>query len=104
MEYKWVGNHPQDLADGRWLAPGDTTELSDEDLSDPHNDALLKLGALIPTGEDSVPDATEPAMELAGEHGVPLTAITGTGSGGRIIKEDIERYLADESAKQQEGR
>ena len=30
MNYKWVGVHPQDLANGRMLAPGETAELSED--------------------------------------------------------------------------
>lgn len=51
LEYKWVGTHPQDLADGRMLAPGETVVLSEEDVRDPHNESLLADGALIPTDE-----------------------------------------------------
>jgi len=47
MEYKWVGNHPQDLASGRVLAPGETCELSPAEAEDPHNAALIDSGALI---------------------------------------------------------
>lgn len=47
MEYKWVGDHPQDLASGLVLAPGETVELSDDDVHDPHNDGLIQNGGLI---------------------------------------------------------
>lgn len=53
LEYKWVGNHPQDLADGRMLAPGDTVKLSEEDVRLPHNESILADGLLIPTDEKS---------------------------------------------------
>lgn len=50
MEYKLVGStHPEDLADGRVIGVGETVELSDEDLSDPHNQRLLEEGLLIST-------------------------------------------------------
>lgn len=45
--YKLVLTHPQDLASGRVLAPGETAELSASDERDPHNAALIEDGALI---------------------------------------------------------
>lgn len=47
MEYKWVGNHPQDLASGRVLAPGEKCELTPKEQEDPHNAALIESGGLI---------------------------------------------------------
>ena len=44
---------------------------------------------------DSAP-ATSPAVrKLMLEHGLDAADITGTGKNGRIIKEDVEKYLAD---------
>lgn len=50
-EHKLVGNHPEDLADGRVLGPGEVAELSKEDLKDPHNQRLIEEELLIPTEE-----------------------------------------------------
>lgn len=38
-------------------------------------------------------DATDSARALAEERGIDLAAIQGTGSGGRIIKRDVEAAL-----------
>jgi hypothetical protein len=51
LEYRFVGNHAQDLADGRMLAPGESVVLSEEDVRDPHNEALLADEVLIPVDE-----------------------------------------------------
>lgn len=53
MEYKWVGNHPQDLASGQELAPGETAELSDDDVRNPHNESLITDGNLIPLDKEA---------------------------------------------------
>lgn len=53
MQYKYVGTHPQDLADGRMLAPGELADLDDEALQDPHNAALVEEGKLIEADEKS---------------------------------------------------
>ncbi len=42
--------------------------------------------------------ATPAARKLAREHGVDLRRLTGTGPGGRITAEDVERYLAERAA------
>jgi len=47
MEYKWVGDHPQDLASGLVLAPGETATLSKEDVEDYFNASLISDGGLI---------------------------------------------------------
>lgn len=96
MEYKWVGNHPQDLASGLVLAPGETAELSDDDVRDAHNDALIKDGNLIPVGEGSnaaAPNATDDAIELAAAHELSLADVPGTGAAGRITKRDVEQHI-----------
>lgn len=48
MEYKLVGlNHPQDLANGRMLAPGEVVKLSAVEEKEPHNAALIEEGILV---------------------------------------------------------
>jgi pyruvate dehydrogenase E2 component (dihydrolipoamide acetyltransferase) len=42
--------------------------------------------------------ASPVARRLAQEHGVDLAAVSGTGPEGRIVKEDIEHYLAQRAA------
>lgn len=47
--FRWVGSsHPQSLASGRMLAPGETVELSAEEARDPQNAVLIEEGGLIP--------------------------------------------------------
>jgi pyruvate/2-oxoglutarate dehydrogenase complex dihydrolipoamide acyltransferase (E2) component len=41
-------------------------------------------------------NATEGALELAASYGVDLSAVVGTGSGGRITKADVEAYIEDD--------
>jgi pyruvate/2-oxoglutarate dehydrogenase complex dihydrolipoamide acyltransferase (E2) component len=93
MEYKNVGNHAYDLASGLVLAPGESSELSDDAVKDPHNVSLIDDGVLIPTGERAGVNATDDAIELASKEGVDLSLISGSGASGRITKRDIEREL-----------
>lgn len=103
MEYKWVGLHPQDLASGRMLAPGERVKLTDEEATDPHNAALIEDGTLLSVEEVEHPEATDSAVELAEANELNLAEVTGTGHDGRITKEDVERHLA-ETSDQEEGR
>lgn len=40
---------PQDLADGRFVAPGDKTDLTVKEQKQPHNRRLIDEGALVPS-------------------------------------------------------
>lgn len=44
---------------------------------------------------DNKPNATEGAVKLAAEKGVDLNLVWGTGTDGRITKNDVESYLHD---------
>ena len=41
-------------------------------------------------------DATDGAAALADEHGIDLSKVEGTGSGGRITKDDVQAYIDKE--------
>lgn len=62
-KYRFVGNHADQLADGRPVAPGEFVNLSDEEMEDPHNAMLATDGHLIGTGSKS----TETVEELQEE-------------------------------------
>lgn len=46
--------------------------------------------------------ASPVARRFAQEQGVPLTDVQGTGPGGRITKEDVERFLTEAAGRQRE--
>lgn len=50
-EYKWVGTHVQDLADGRMLAVGDVVELTGDEVRE--NQVLIDDGGLISVTESA---------------------------------------------------
>jgi hypothetical protein len=58
-EYKHVGNHAEDLADGRMLAPGETVKLNDKQLAEPHNQRLITEGILLDLGPKREKGGTE---------------------------------------------
>jgi 2-oxoglutarate dehydrogenase E2 component (dihydrolipoamide succinyltransferase) len=45
------------------------------------------------------PHASPVARRLAEEHGVDLVKVEGTGTGGRVTREDVERHLAPAAAE-----
>ena len=48
--------------------------------------------------DDDAPDATDSAVELAREHDIDLSTVTGTGASGRITKKDVQSAV-DASAE-----
>jgi len=55
--------HTIDLADGRTAGPGDVVSLSDEDLKDPHNKALVDEGHLLKAEETKDTKSTSKKTE-----------------------------------------
>lgn len=79
-----------------WCEPGQTIEVA----AGPYADSLIADGFVEPVAEPepeplTIIDATDAARALAGEHGLDLATVQGTGSGGRITKGDVEKALAD---------
>lgn len=66
-EFKFVGSHPEDLADGRVVAAGDIVDL---DPNHPHNMRLVDEGLLLPTGDDDGVLRGEALQDRAAELGV----------------------------------
>ncbi|GAK12822.1 LOW QUALITY PROTEIN: dihydrolipoamide acyltransferase component of branched-chain alpha-keto acid dehydrogenase complex [Geomicrobium sp. JCM 19039] len=52
------------------------------------------------TGDSSMKTRYSPAvLALAGEHGIDLQQLTGTGRGGRITRKDVEAYVAGSATR-----
>lgn len=58
---------PQDLADGKVLAPGDGVELSDDQLNEPHNARLVEEGVLAAPEERTKEDLRARLDELGAD-------------------------------------
>ena len=70
-------------------------------------ESTLAIGAtppvetVAPTPPSPAPEASEPGLrssplvrKMAREHGLDLSQLSGTGRGGRVTKQDIEKFLA----------
>lgn len=75
---------------GSKTAPkGDKEESSGSAFSAQESDSS---GARLETSLDRAPKISSSAKNLALEKGVPIGQVKGTGKGGQITKEDIEKY------------
>lgn len=57
MKFRCVSTHPEDLADGRQLAPGDFADLSKDQLREDRNEDLIAEGKLIPMDKKAEDEA-----------------------------------------------
>jgi len=59
MKYTMLGDHVRDLASGQMLGPGESVDLDNDALADPHNKVLIDEGILVPGEEESAADDSE---------------------------------------------
>ncbi len=83
---------------------GQPGEQGDADVDQAPASASQASGAAVPAPTAPV-TAAQPSgfispvvRKIAAEHGVDLSQVRGTGLGGRITREDVERYLAERAA------
>jgi len=56
-----------------------------------------------PTPDNTETDATDAAKALAAQHGIDLATVTGTGSDGRITKDDVQALVTPEPEPEPEA-
>jgi 2-oxoglutarate dehydrogenase E2 component (dihydrolipoamide succinyltransferase) len=81
--------------EGETVAPGDVLAVLDDAAAAPSPEPRV-----APTQER--PHASPVARRMAEEHGLDLARVPGTGTGGRVTREDVERQItpADGAAAQ----
>lgn len=95
FDFIFVGDHQEELGSGVMKGPGDKFNEDVFDPQDPTNKRLLD--------EDKVrvirkprPKPTVGAEELAAtDSRIDLALVEGTGEGGRVTKEDVEKAIKD---------
>ncbi len=79
--------------------PSKSPEVEGRALSGPPQHRMMigentkNRSGLAPELENTEPEATDAAVKLAEEHGIDLSKVKGTGTGGRVIKSDVEGLL-----------
>lgn len=66
-KFRFIGDHPEDLASGQVLAPGQHVTLSKDEVADDHNARLIADGKLIGVGEKSAKTAEKTAAKVERE-------------------------------------
>ena len=103
-EIEVEGEEPEDQEEAPAAVPGTVPEAS-------LTGTLLKDVAPVgPTGSggplvtsDSGPRYSPAVRRLAAEHGVDLSAVRGTGIGGRVTRKDVEAHVAGRAAETAES-
>ncbi|MGI9147135.1 MAG: 2-oxoglutarate dehydrogenase complex dihydrolipoyllysine-residue succinyltransferase [Chloroflexota bacterium] len=91
--------HPGDVLatiDERTGAPAAPTSGSTDNAVEtaaPDNAAPDNAAPPAPTEPADRPHASPVARRMADEHGLDLASVEGTGTGGRVTREDVERHL-----------
>jgi 2-oxoglutarate dehydrogenase E2 component (dihydrolipoamide succinyltransferase) len=90
--------------EGETVHPGDVLALLEESARAPAPSAAQAQPAApvpAPRAEEAErPHASPVARRMAEEHGVDLGTVEGTGTGGRVTREDVERHLAPAARSQ----
>ena len=83
---------------GSKTSPPATDKSGSKSEQPPEPQESDSTGGKLQTSLERQPNASPAAKALALDRGVPLKEIKGTGPGGRITKEDIEKYKPSSSA------
>ncbi|KAI4150203.1 MAG: hypothetical protein L6R39_002324 [Caloplaca ligustica] len=83
---------------GSKTSPSTLPKSAPKEESAPEPQESESTGGRLQTSLDREPTASPAAKALALERGVPIKQVKGTGPGGRITKQDIEKYKPAASA------
>ena len=81
------------VREGDTVHPGDVLATIDETASAPPAAPAAQTPAPRVQQDVERPHASPVARRMAEEHGLDLTRVEGTGTGGRVTRDDVERYL-----------
>lgn len=87
--------------EGETVHPGDVLATIEEGAPAAPAEAREAVAAPTPDATEEVerPHASPVARRMAEEHGLDLSRIQGTGTGGRVTREDVERQLQPAPAR-----
>jgi pyruvate dehydrogenase E2 component (dihydrolipoamide acetyltransferase) len=84
----WTGNTGKRSVKAKEPTPKPAPPVEDEQPS-------TKEEAPAPPETAESGEATDAAKALAAEHGVDITTVQGSGSGGRVTQDDVKALLPD---------
>ena len=88
--------HPGDVlatVDTAASAPAAQTPPAPEAEPQPQTAAAAEAAEAAAASEADRPHASPVARRMAEEHGLDLSRVEGTGTGGRVTREDVERHI-----------
>ena len=83
---------------GSETSPSTLDKSTPQKVSAPEPQESESIGGRLEPSLDREPNASPSAKVLALERGVPIKQVKGTGPGGRITKQDIEKYQPSSGA------
>lgn len=90
---------PVPTVDGRFWASSEWPRKYGLQLERPPRKADVAVADVgvedEPPSADPAPEASPAAANLAKKHGIDLSSVTGTGTGGRIIKSDVTALIGE---------
>ncbi|APH69136.1 dihydrolipoamide acetyltransferase family protein [Bacillus sp. LR_5] len=103
-----VGEEGQTLQVGEIICKIETEGANPAEQKQEQPEASAAAETPAPAAENRAEEASQPnkkryspaVLRLAGEHGIDLDQVTGTGAGGRITRKDIQRIIETGGVKE----
>ncbi|MHC5561374.1 dihydrolipoamide acetyltransferase family protein [Bacillus spizizenii] len=103
-----VGEEGQTLQVGEIICKIETEGANPAEQKQEQPEASAAAETPAPASENRAEEASQPnkkryspaVLRLAGEHGIDLDQVTGTGAGGRITRKDIQRIIETGDVKE----
>ena len=104
-EIEVEGEEPEEREDAPAVVPGAASEasLTGTLLKDVAPVGPTGSGGPAVTGDVSGPRYSPAVRRLAAEHGVDLSAVRGSGIGGRVTRRDVEAHVAQQTSRTPAG-
>lgn len=93
MEYRLISDHQEDLDNGAVVEPGGFIDLDDDRAKLDRAASLIEEGRLVPVDGFDTYTITPEAKKLARDNKVNISAVSGSGDGGKVLVSDVESHI-----------